>query len=115
MNNNSFDSVSSNDDELGIFDYPNLTGSPERRLILAVLERAMLDYVGNDEQEHQSAKSWLFSEPGFTSKEFSFPWVCEHLDLSPVDIQRKIMKMPRRGSQRLAPWYTSPSEYSTAA
>ena len=35
---------------------PNMTGTPERRLLLAVLERAILDYVGNDEREFEQAE-----------------------------------------------------------
>lgn len=104
------DSVSSNDDEFGIFDSPNLTGTPERRLILAVLERAMLDLAGNDKKEIAEAEAWLFDSPEAPYPQFSFPWICEHLDLDHDDILKKIKMMPRRGTSRLAPWYLMRNE-----
>ena len=89
-----------------LMDGPQLTGTPERRLLLAVLERAILDLVGNDEQEVQTAKDWLFgdTEP-HTPTEFSFAWVCQQLDLDPSHTADLIGKMPRRGKNRVAPWY----------
>ena len=92
-------------DEFGLFDRPNLTGTPERRLLLAILERALLDYVGNDVREAEDAAEWLFLPYETPHAEFSFPWVCEQLDLNYKKTLRKIQKMPKRGSNRLAPWY----------
>ena len=87
-------------------DTPQLTGTPERRLLLAVLERAILDYVGNDETEVQTAKDWLFGDTeAHTASEFSFAWVCQQLDLDPAHTADLIGKMPRRGKNRVAPWY----------
>lgn len=85
---------------------PNLTGSPERRLLLAILERAILDFVGNDLRELEHAEHWIFGENNEHSNEhFSFEWVCEQLDLDPGKISAKIKAMPRRGSRKVAPWY----------
>ncbi|NMC62476.1 MAG: hypothetical protein GYA55_04840 [SAR324 cluster bacterium] len=94
-------------DEFGIFDHPNVTGTPERRLLLAILERALLDYVGNDEKEALEAEDWIFSEtnPIHPYNPFSFFWICEQLDLNIKKTLRKIQKMPKRGTNRLAPWY----------
>ena len=89
-----------------LFDYPQEKGSPERRLLLAILERAILDYVGNEPEEVEAAEAWLFEnldEP--QNEEFSFPWVCEHLDLNMADVAQMIRAMPRRGKNRVAPWY----------
>lgn len=89
-----------------IFGAPNQTGSPERRLLLAILERAILDYVGNDPREVQEAEEWLFgSHDGASRNQFSFPWLCEQLDLDHKRIERKIKAMPRRGNKKIAPWY----------
>lgn len=94
------------DDAATLFDTPNMTGTPERRLILAVLERAVLDYVGNDERETESAEAWLFGDlDNQASGEFSFTWICRELDLDVQKIARKISEMPKRGSRRVAPWY----------
>ena len=86
----------------------NQTGTPERRLLLAMLERAILDFVGNDQREVQEAEDWLFGEIDNPSNErFTFPWLCEHLDLDMYKISEKIRAMPRRGNRKIAPWYFS--------
>jgi hypothetical protein len=89
-------------DASALFDAPNFTGTPERRLLLAILERAILDYVGNDEKEVTEANDWLFTEDQGI---FSFSWLCQELDLDEHIIAEKIRKMPRRGNRRVAPWY----------
>lgn len=94
---------------------PNMTGTPERRLLLAILERAILDYVGNDERELEQAEHWLFSEPHDKhSDQFSFCWVCEQLDLDPKRIAQKIKEMPRRGNRKVAPWYFNKNQTAAA-
>lgn len=108
---------------LDILGIPNATGSPERRLILAILERAILDYVGNDAKEAEEAENWLFSDSGDCGNRdendaedvddslsevdlpFSFPWVCQQLDLDACGISEQIRAMPKRGKSRIAPWY----------
>jgi len=93
---------------------PNMTGSPERRLLLAILERAILDFVGNDERELEQAEQWLFgSERSNRNEHFSFEWVCEQLDLDSKRISSKIKAMPRRGNRKVAPWYFT--KHHTAA
>lgn len=96
------------DDAVTIFDVPNMTGTPERRLLVAILERAVLDYVGNDEREMASAEQWLFGDEDSDANrphEFSFPWICRELDLDVKRIAEKIHQMPKRGNRRVAPWY----------
>ena len=89
---------------------PNFTGSPERRLLLAIVERAILDFVGNDQKEVEESEYWIFSGDGDENKErFSFGWVCQELDLDIKDIRDKIKNMPKRGESRIAPWYTTRS------
>lgn len=96
------------DEAVALFDFPNQTGTPERRLLAAILERAILDYVGNDEKEMLEAEEWIFSEvDSHTAGEFSFPWLCRELDLDVKFIADKIKAMPKRGSHRIAPWYFS--------
>ena len=91
-----------------VFDMPNETGTPERNLCLAVLERAILDFVGNDTAEIAEAEEWIFDEQGAaTGVPFSFDWVCGQLDLDSKDIREKIKAMPKRGAKKIAPWYFS--------
>jgi hypothetical protein len=100
------------DDVLG---HPNMTGSPERRLLLAILERAILDFVGNDERELEQAEQWLFGcERANRNEHFSFEWVCEQLDLDPKRISEKIRSMPRRGNRKVAPWYFTKNQPAAA-
>jgi hypothetical protein len=87
-----------------------MTGTPERRLLLAILERAVLDFVGNDSREIEEAEAWLFGDlDSPTNEQFSFPWVCEQLDLDMYKIASKIRSMPRRGNRKVAPWYFAKS------
>ncbi len=90
---------------LSLFDSPNETGSPERRLLLAIIERAILDFVGNDRKESEGAHEWLFSDDDGGVGEFTFSWVCSELDLDPERIRHQIRNMPKRGNSRIAPWY----------
>lgn len=98
-----------------IFGAPNMTGTPERRLLLAILERAILDYVGNDAREVQEAEEWLFEDSESGQRvHFSFIWLCEQLDLDPVRISRHIRAMPRRGNRKIAPWYFAKEQLAVA-
>lgn len=91
---------------VGLLDIPNQTGTPERNLLMAILERAILDYVGNDPKEIEEAAEWLFEDLSQTNyDQFSFPWLCQQLDLDPYKIAGKVKAMPKRGANRIAPWY----------
>lgn len=89
----------------------NATGTPERRLLLGLLERAILDFVGNDQLEIDEAASWIFANDDSAENSddfadcFSFTWVCEQLDLDSADIREKIRLMPKRGASKIPPWY----------
>jgi pyridoxal biosynthesis lyase PdxS len=54
--------------------------SGERRLLAAILRRAMLDYLGESEELVLEAENWLFARD-VSPREYSFPWVCEALGL----------------------------------
>jgi len=98
-----------------VFGAPNLTGTPERRLLLAILERAILDYVGNDAREVQEAEEWLFGcSENAARNQFSFIWLCEQLDLDPARIASHIKAMPRRGNRKIAPWYFAKEQLAVA-
>lgn len=85
---------------------PNETGTPERNLLTAILERAILDFVGNDSKQVEHAEKWLFAPQNSNDfRPFSFEWVCERLDLNAKSIEENIRKMPKRGTNRVAPWY----------
>jgi hypothetical protein len=61
--------------------------APERNLLLAVLRRAVLDYRGSEPEVARAAREWFsesLNEP-FPSQ-FSFPWVCDQLDIAPSSV-----------------------------
>ncbi len=101
-----------------LFDVPNLTGTPERNLLLAMLERAILDFVGNETEEASDAERWIFESDqnsnNFKQPPFSFAWVCEQLDLDVGKVASTIVAMPKRGSKRIAPWYFMKHEKACA-
>jgi hypothetical protein len=100
-------------DGYNLFDIPNQTGTPERRLILALLERAILDFVGNEQKEALESEQWIFNDDlGGEDDQFSFNWTCLQLDLDANHIRRKIREMPKRGLSRLAPWYMKEASIS---
>lgn len=97
---------------VGDFELPSHVSSPEGKLMLAMLERAVLDFVGNDVRERDEATAWLFdwSESDVDDPhEFSFPWVCDYLGLDPYRISAVVKAMPKRGENRIAPWYFAPN------
>ena len=101
------------DDAYNLFDIPNLTGTAERNLLMAVLERAIRDFVGNSCEESESARKWLFDLKD-DADPFTFKWVCHQLDLQPIKVLTKIASMPKRGGHRTAPWYFTKSEAISA-
>lgn len=76
-------------------DDENENGSPvkpERNLLAAVLARAICDAFGTAHCERhvvRSARQWLFGKL-LPKKPFSFAWVCMHLDLDPIELQRSL-------------------------
>lgn len=114
MSNNNLKIPSLSHDSGDAYDAPNQTGSPERNLVLGVLERAILDYVGNDQAEMESASEWLFDDLEDNST-FTFAWVCEQLDLDKYSIQKMIKAMPKRGKHKIAPWYFQKHEGNQVA
>ena len=53
---------------------------PEKRLLAAVLQRAITDYVSGDGELREGAQIWLFDDEP-TDAPLTFGFVCEALDL----------------------------------
>jgi hypothetical protein len=103
--NNMIPEIDAYSSSFGLFEAANETGSPERRLLMGIIERAILDYVGNEPKEKLQATEWIFNDEDDENDEFTFAWVCSQLDLPTDKIRSSIAKMPMRGDSRLAPWY----------
>ena len=64
--------------------------TPERELLVAVLQRAILDYVGSGEVLSCEAGDWLFDDEDHN---FSFAWVCGHLGLEPAAVRSNVKRL----------------------
>jgi hypothetical protein len=75
--------------------------TPERELLIAILDRAVLDFSGREGELHEKAKEWIFGEEEYENTIFSFQAICEHLGLNPAALRRKILdlKIPKNVSQ----------------
>ena len=69
--------------------------TPERNLLAACLERAMRDILNeNDQAICRVAIEWFRSQ---AVTDFSFKWICHHLDLCPKIIRRWIFERKKEG------------------
>ena len=64
--------------------------NPERRLLSAILQRAITDFLSGDEELETSAKEWLFGEDDIHS--FGFAYICEALDFHQAELRKAILK-----------------------
>ena len=99
--------------ELAESDAQDEKGTPERNLMMAMIERAILDYVGTDSKEAEAASEWIFDTE--CELPFSFNWVCRELDLDPVKVAKDIKALPKRTNHHVAPWYQRNYEALQAA
>lgn len=67
----------------------------ERRLLAAILRRAVLDYLGDSSELVEEAKEWIFeSSP---SSEYSFHWICEYLGLQEEEFLERLIEVKSGG------------------
>ena len=56
--------------------------TPEQRLLFAILERAVRDFLGNRHADNAAAREWLFEKGDSATKSpFSFDWICDELGI----------------------------------
>ncbi len=76
--------------------------TPERELLIAVLDRAVLDFCGREGELHEKAKEWIFGESYAEFEDaFSFVSICEYLGLQPDALRERILclEIPKNVSQ----------------
>lgn len=66
--------------------------TPERELLIAVLERTVLDYYSNNILVRAEAEEWLFGESD-SADLFSLEWLSGHLSIAPGALRRRIMQL----------------------
>jgi hypothetical protein len=65
------------------------THVPEKRLLAAVLQRAITDFVSGDGEIKDGARAWLL-EDVVTDAPLSFDFICEALDLDSPSLRKAI-------------------------
>lgn len=63
--------------------------NPERRLLAAVLQRAITDYLSGEGDLHISAKDWLYGAEE-AGDSFGFAYICEALDFHQEELRKAI-------------------------
>lgn len=62
---------------------------PEKRLLAAVLQRAVADYVGGEAELKAEAKLWLMTDEA-SDAPLTFKFICEALDLDAGSLRKAI-------------------------
>lgn len=73
------------------------TATPEHALLLAILERAVCDAIGNMRESNQAKKRlvgrkaefWILT--GDVDHPFSCPWICEGLNID-IEVMRRFIR-----------------------
>ena len=79
-----------------------VAGIGEKKLLAALLKRAVLDYLGESGEHAVAAEQWIFDDLQVRPvKEYTFLWVCEHLGIEGPELasQLSIEKRQRRGRE----------------
>jgi len=70
---------------------PSGTFVPEKRLLAAVLQRAVTDFLTGEGEVKDGARSWLLEDEA-TDAPLSFSFICEALDLDVNSLRLAIMR-----------------------
>lgn len=74
---------------------------PEKRLLAAVLQRAITDFVSGDGELKEGSRLWLFDEEP-TDAPLTFAFICEALDLDKSTLRKAIAEQAENASEALA-------------
>lgn len=74
---------------------------PEKRLLAAVLQRAITDYVSGDGELKEGARFWLFDDEP-TDAPLTFAFICEALDLNIESLRKAIFEQAENSDGALA-------------
>lgn len=65
------------------------TFNPERRLLAAVLQRAITDFVTGEGELQESARAWIYGSED-PNESFAFAYICEALDFHQEELRKAI-------------------------
>lgn len=71
---------------------------PEKRLLAAVLQRAVADYVSGEEEIRTEAAAWLMDDE-VTDCPLTFKFICEALDLDGQNLRNAIRSQAQNEHQ----------------
>jgi hypothetical protein len=86
-------SFSIDNDSLFSIGYDPSYPEAERKLLVAILERAILDFIGTDRREMQEASYWFLNDD---DSFLSFDWICTELSINKDTFIRKLSALPKR-------------------
>ena len=74
--------------------------NPERRLLSAVLQRAITDFVYGDGELQEAARDWLYEANAInainnidpTEDHFGFSFICEALDFHKEELRKAVQR-----------------------
>ncbi len=69
---------------------PNGSYIPEKRLLAAVLQRAITDFLSGEGELKEGARLWLMDDEP-TDAPLSFKFICEALDLDLLGLRKAIL------------------------
>jgi hypothetical protein len=65
--------------------------NPERRLLAAVLQRAITDYLTGEGELRDSAREWIYGNDD-SNESFGFAYICEALDFHREELRKAIRR-----------------------
>ena len=65
--------------------------NPERRLLAAILQRAITDFLTGEGELQLSAREWLYGSDD-PNEAFGFAYICEALDFHKEELRKAIAK-----------------------
>lgn len=76
-----------------------VTQVPEKRLLAAVLQRAITDFLGCEGDLKESAEAWLYhDEP--EDAPLTFRFICEALDLDMGNLRNALFQQSQMGEDK---------------
>lgn len=66
--------------------------NPERRLLSAVLQRAITDFLTGDGELQETAEEWLYGPDNDDPNTFGFSYVCEALDFHMEELRKAVRR-----------------------
>ncbi len=82
-------------------DIPSQGGQiPEKRLLAAVLQRAITDFIGGEGELQEGARLWLLDDEP-TDAPLTFKFICEALDLDSGSLRAAIQVQAQNASSEM--------------